>query len=62
MLEAEPFLEGGTFRQPPGSELAGNEGEQQGVKGLRQKKLLDEDRERRVEEQKALQQMERGSL
>ena len=62
MLEAEPFLEGGSFRQPPGSELAGNDPEKQGVKGFRQKKLLEEDRERRREEQRALQQMEQGSL
>jgi membrane carboxypeptidase/penicillin-binding protein len=62
LLEVEPFLEGGEFRQPPGSELAGNPGREQGTSGLLQNKLRDEDRARRIEERRALQRMDQGTL
>jgi penicillin-binding protein 1B len=62
LLEVEPFLEGGEFRQPPGSELAGNPSREQGTSSPLQKKLRDEDRARRREERKALQLMDQGTL
>ena len=62
LLEAEPFLEGGEFRQPPGAELAGKPSREQGTSGRIQQKLRDEDRARRLEEERALQLMDQGTL
>ncbi len=62
MLEAEPFLEGSEFRQPPGSEIAGSPEQSRDGTNLRRNVLRDEDRARRLEEQRALQLMEHGAL
>jgi len=62
LLEAEPFLEGGEFRHPPGAELAGKPSREHGTSGRIQQRLRDEDRARRLEEDRALQLMDQGTL
>ena len=62
MLEAEPFLEGAQFRQPPGTELAGRSNTEPASQSLGRAVLQDEDRARRLEERRALQLIERGAL
>lgn len=63
LLAAEPYLQGGAFRQPPGTELAGSPASSSSGNHPRQRHRLEaEDRQRRQEERRATQLMERGTL
>jgi membrane carboxypeptidase/penicillin-binding protein len=62
MLAAEPYLEGGSFRQPAGAELAGSSAGSTGSAAQQRLQLENEDRRRRREERRAGQLMERGTL
>jgi len=62
MISAEPYLEGAGFRQPPGAEIAGSSSTQRRPELPQRRRLEDEDRQRRSEERRATQRMERGAL
>ncbi len=63
MLAAEPYLQGGSFRSAPGANLSGREDLSDSRPTTRQRfKLEEEDRQRRLEEHKAIQRMERDAL
>jgi membrane peptidoglycan carboxypeptidase len=63
LLAAEPYLQGGAFRQPPGTELAGSAAPSlRGGRAGQRLRLKAEDRQRRQEERRATQRMDRKWL